>query len=177
MPSGGTGAHHSARPTAMNSIYLAGTEEQKQKWLPSMARMEKVGCFALTEPLVGSGTVLVSRPRRNAKAAPGSLTARSAGLVTLRGATSRSRSSRRATKPRGTRFCSASWNCAPSVRRRRSCEGRKPPSEKIRISNHEHAKRASLAGSAIAGGSSRKSESVLDITPVQRRRTCQASIT
>jgi glutaryl-CoA dehydrogenase len=41
---------------AMNSIYLAGTEEQKQKWLPPMARMEKVGCFALTEPLVGSGT-------------------------------------------------------------------------------------------------------------------------
>ncbi len=41
---------------AMNSIYLAGTEEQKQKWLPPMARMEKIGCFALTEPLVGSGT-------------------------------------------------------------------------------------------------------------------------
>src|SRR5499427_9635527 len=41
---------------AMNSIYLNGTEEQKQKWLPQMARMEKIGCFALTEPLVGSGT-------------------------------------------------------------------------------------------------------------------------
>jgi glutaryl-CoA dehydrogenase len=40
----------------MESIYLAGTEEQKQKWLPPMARMENVGCFALTEPLVGSGT-------------------------------------------------------------------------------------------------------------------------
>ncbi|MHB8814407.1 MAG: acyl-CoA dehydrogenase family protein, partial [Steroidobacteraceae bacterium] len=33
-----------------------GSEEQKQKWLPPMARFEKVGCFALTEPLVGSGT-------------------------------------------------------------------------------------------------------------------------
>src|SRR5262249_1210733 len=41
---------------AMGSIYLNGTEEQKQKWLPLMARMEKIGCFALTEPLVGSGT-------------------------------------------------------------------------------------------------------------------------
>jgi alkylation response protein AidB-like acyl-CoA dehydrogenase len=41
---------------AMNSIYLNGTEEQKQTWLPPMARMEKIGCFALTEPLVGSGT-------------------------------------------------------------------------------------------------------------------------
>jgi alkylation response protein AidB-like acyl-CoA dehydrogenase len=41
---------------AMGSIYLNGTEEQKQKWLPPMARMEKIGCFGLTEPLVGSGT-------------------------------------------------------------------------------------------------------------------------
>jgi glutaryl-CoA dehydrogenase len=40
---------------AMGSIYLAGSEEQKQKWLPPMARFEKVGCFGLTEPLVGSG--------------------------------------------------------------------------------------------------------------------------
>src|SRR5499426_3948841 len=41
---------------AMGSIHLNGTEEQKQKWLPPMARMEKIGCFGLTEPLVGSGT-------------------------------------------------------------------------------------------------------------------------
>src|SRR6202142_4491649 len=41
---------------AMGSIYLGGSEEQKQKWLPPMARMEKIGSFGLTEPLVGSGT-------------------------------------------------------------------------------------------------------------------------
>jgi alkylation response protein AidB-like acyl-CoA dehydrogenase len=41
---------------AMGSIYMDGSEEQKQKWLPAMARMEKIGCFGLTEPLVGSGT-------------------------------------------------------------------------------------------------------------------------
>jgi alkylation response protein AidB-like acyl-CoA dehydrogenase len=41
---------------AMGSIYLDGSEEQKQKWLPQMARYEKIGCFGLTEPLVGSGT-------------------------------------------------------------------------------------------------------------------------
>src|SRR5580658_9444670 len=41
---------------AMGSIYIDGSEEQKQKWLPSMARFEKIGCFGLTEPLVGSGT-------------------------------------------------------------------------------------------------------------------------
>jgi glutaryl-CoA dehydrogenase len=40
---------------AMGSIAHAGSEEQKQKWLPPMARMEKIGCFGLTEPLVGSG--------------------------------------------------------------------------------------------------------------------------
>jgi glutaryl-CoA dehydrogenase len=40
---------------AMGSIYLCGSEEQKQKWLPQMARMEKIGAFGLTEPEVGSG--------------------------------------------------------------------------------------------------------------------------
>ncbi len=40
---------------AMGSIYLCGSEEQKQRWLPAMARMEKIGAFALTEPDVGSG--------------------------------------------------------------------------------------------------------------------------
>ena len=41
---------------AMGSIYLDGSEEQRQKWLPPMARFEKIGCFGLTEPLVGSGS-------------------------------------------------------------------------------------------------------------------------
>ncbi len=40
---------------AMGSIYLCGSQEQKQRWLPAMARMEKIGAFALTEPDVGSG--------------------------------------------------------------------------------------------------------------------------
>ena len=40
---------------AMGSIYLCGSEEQKQRWLPPMARLEKIGSFGLTEPLVGSG--------------------------------------------------------------------------------------------------------------------------
>jgi glutaryl-CoA dehydrogenase len=41
---------------AMGSIYLCGSEEQKQQWLPAMARWEKIGAFGLTEPEVGSGT-------------------------------------------------------------------------------------------------------------------------
>jgi glutaryl-CoA dehydrogenase len=40
---------------AMGSVYMGGSEEQKKRWLPPMARMEKIGCFGLTEPLVGSG--------------------------------------------------------------------------------------------------------------------------
>ena len=41
---------------AMGSIYVCGSEEQKQRWLPAMARMDKIGSFGLTEPDVGSGT-------------------------------------------------------------------------------------------------------------------------
>ncbi len=40
---------------AMGTIYLCGSEEQKQHWLPPMARFETIGAFGLTEPDVGSG--------------------------------------------------------------------------------------------------------------------------
>jgi glutaryl-CoA dehydrogenase len=40
---------------SMGSIYLCGSDEQKQRFLPSMARLEKIGAFGLTEPDVGSG--------------------------------------------------------------------------------------------------------------------------
>jgi glutaryl-CoA dehydrogenase len=39
---------------AMGSVYLCGSEEQKERWLPEMARLERVGAFALTEPDHGS---------------------------------------------------------------------------------------------------------------------------
>jgi len=42
---------------AMHSISLLGSEEQKQRWLPPMARMEKIGAFGLTEPNHGSDAV------------------------------------------------------------------------------------------------------------------------
>lgn len=35
-------------------IHAFGSEEQKQQWLPAMARGEKIGCFGLTEPTSGS---------------------------------------------------------------------------------------------------------------------------
>src|SRR5262249_3755034 len=39
---------------AMNTINLLGDEQQRRRWLPAMARMEKIGAFALTEPGHGS---------------------------------------------------------------------------------------------------------------------------
>lgn len=39
---------------AMGSIYLCGSEAQKEEWLPKMQRMELIGAFGLTEPNVGS---------------------------------------------------------------------------------------------------------------------------
>ncbi len=38
----------------MYPIYSYGSEEQKQRWLPAMAKGEAIGCFGLTEPQGGS---------------------------------------------------------------------------------------------------------------------------
>jgi glutaryl-CoA dehydrogenase len=38
----------------MFPIYAYGSDAQKEKWLPAMARGEKIGCFGLTEPDFGS---------------------------------------------------------------------------------------------------------------------------
>ncbi|MEJ2861064.1 acyl-CoA dehydrogenase family protein [Actinomycetospora flava] len=39
---------------AMGSIWAGGTPEQRERWLPAMARMESIGAFGLTEPHGGS---------------------------------------------------------------------------------------------------------------------------
>lgn len=41
----------------MGTIDLLGSPEQKERWLPGMARLEKIGAFALTEPDHGSDSV------------------------------------------------------------------------------------------------------------------------
>ncbi|MCO6465379.1 MAG: acyl-CoA dehydrogenase family protein [Bradyrhizobiaceae bacterium] len=38
----------------MYPIYAFGSEEQKQRWLPRLAKGEAIGCFGLTEPDYGS---------------------------------------------------------------------------------------------------------------------------
>ena len=54
---------------AMQSIAMLGSEEQKRRWLPGMARLEKLGAFALTEPAHGSDSVALETSARRVKGA------------------------------------------------------------------------------------------------------------
>ena len=52
----------------MYPIYAFGSEEQKRKWLPAMAKGEVIGCFGLTEPDFGSnpaGMVTMAREQND----------------------------------------------------------------------------------------------------------------
>ena len=49
---------------AMKSIAMFGSEAHKQRWLPEMARLEKLGAFALTEPDHGSDSVALETTAR-----------------------------------------------------------------------------------------------------------------
>ncbi len=40
-------------------ILMFGTEEQKARWIPPLARGRKIGCFALTEPETGSDVAAI----------------------------------------------------------------------------------------------------------------------
>jgi glutaryl-CoA dehydrogenase len=49
----------------MYPIYAYGSEDQKSKWIPALARGEKIGCFGLTEPDHGSDPAgMETRARR-----------------------------------------------------------------------------------------------------------------
>ncbi|MDP8948085.1 MAG: acyl-CoA dehydrogenase family protein [Actinomycetota bacterium] len=41
-------------------ILMYGSEEQKARWVPDLARGEKIGCFALTEPEAGSDAAAIA---------------------------------------------------------------------------------------------------------------------
>jgi glutaryl-CoA dehydrogenase len=49
---------------AMGSIALLGSEEQKQRWLPAMAALDKIGAFGLTEPEHGADSVALETSAR-----------------------------------------------------------------------------------------------------------------
>jgi glutaryl-CoA dehydrogenase len=49
---------------AMGAINQLGSEEQKERWLPQLARVEKLGAFALTEPEHGSDSVALETTAR-----------------------------------------------------------------------------------------------------------------
>jgi glutaryl-CoA dehydrogenase len=49
---------------AMSTIEILGSEEQKEQWLPPMARMEKIGAFGLTEAAHGSDAVRLETTAR-----------------------------------------------------------------------------------------------------------------
>lgn len=55
---GSLGTFHAVQAgLAMRSIWLLGSEEQKDRWLPGMATLDLLGAFALTEPNHGSDAV------------------------------------------------------------------------------------------------------------------------
>ncbi len=45
---------------AMTCIGLLGNDDQRARWLPGLARLEKIGAFGLTEPLVGSNASAIT---------------------------------------------------------------------------------------------------------------------
>ena len=49
---------------AMGAIDMLGSEEQRRKWLPPMARLEQIGAFGLTEPEHGSDSVSLETTAR-----------------------------------------------------------------------------------------------------------------
>jgi glutaryl-CoA dehydrogenase len=49
---------------AMGSIGLLGSNEQRERWLPDMAKLDKIGAFALTEPERGSNAVDIQTTAR-----------------------------------------------------------------------------------------------------------------
>ena len=49
---------------AMGTVHMLGSEEQKRRWLPAMARMEKIGAWGLTEAKHGSDSVMLETSAR-----------------------------------------------------------------------------------------------------------------
>jgi glutaryl-CoA dehydrogenase len=62
---GSLGTFHAVQSgLAMKSIAMHGSEEQKQRWLPAMAKLDAIGAFGLTEPEHGSDSVRLETSAR-----------------------------------------------------------------------------------------------------------------
>ena len=87
---------------AMGSIATLGSDEQKARWLPPMARLELIGAFALTEPRPWLGLGVAGDRARAATATTTSSTAPNGGSATRRSPTwsSCGRATRRVTSGR-----------------------------------------------------------------------------
>jgi glutaryl-CoA dehydrogenase len=53
---------------AMTAIHKFGSEDQRQRWLPEMAKGELIGCFGLTEPAAGSDPASMTTTARRDRA-------------------------------------------------------------------------------------------------------------
>ena len=49
---------------AMGTVHMLGSEEQRQRWLPAMAKLEKIGAWGLTEAKHGSDSVQLETSAR-----------------------------------------------------------------------------------------------------------------
>jgi glutaryl-CoA dehydrogenase len=62
---GSLGTFHAVQSgLAMKAIDMLGSEEQKERWLPRLAKLEAVGAFGLTEPEHGSDSVRLEASAR-----------------------------------------------------------------------------------------------------------------
>jgi len=55
---------------AMFPIYKFGSEAQKERWLPKMAKGEIIGCFGLTEPDAGSDPAAMKTNAKRSRRRP-----------------------------------------------------------------------------------------------------------
>jgi glutaryl-CoA dehydrogenase len=63
---GGIRDFFAVQELAILTIDMLGDDDQKRRWLPSLARMERIGAFAMTEPTHGSdASSLQTRARKN----------------------------------------------------------------------------------------------------------------
>ena len=158
---------------AMRSIAMHGSEAQKQRWLPAMARCEQLGAFALTEPRHGSDSVaLETEARRDgdsyvingAKRWIGNGTL--ADVVVAVGTGYRRHAGQRVPRREGnTRLrrpgdrgqgLTASLVAGRHRPHRRACSGRQPPAGNPQLQGHRRGAQDNAGGLRLDGARPRR---------------------